>query len=152
MKFSKILMSLVFVFVVFSCSKNSDPAPSSSLETASISFSGETKIAQVPTAMASSQDSYAQMTAGYVTSINAITGYLTYFTPPAGATKSSTAITASNGRVSSTQKDYLVYTWSDATYGSIAYQVSLESDKYVFELFFKGKNKSSWLRYVYAER
>ena len=91
------------------------------------------------------------MATGYVEGVNAITSYLSYFTPPAGAVKSSTSITASNARVASTQKEYLVYIWTDANNGSVAYQVSEESDKYVFELFFKAKSGSNWLRYLYAE-
>jgi len=152
MKMTRILLLLVLSAAIFSCSKDDDPTPaSSSLETAALSLSSESKVISPPSAMAASNDTYAQMATGYVSTVNGLTNYLAYFKPPSGAVKSSAAITAANGRVASTQKTYLVYTWTDPTYGSFAYQVSEETDKYVFEIFLKQKTGGSWLRYVYAE-
>lgn len=152
MKITRILLFSILTAVAFSCSEDDDAKSSSSdLEKASLSFAGDAKVIAPPSAMASSEDTYAMMANSYITQANLMTNYLSYFTPPSGATKSSTAITASNGRVAAAQTEYLVYTWSDPNYGSIAYQISQESDKWVFEIFFKGKGQSSWLRYVYAE-
>jgi hypothetical protein len=138
--------------MAFSCSEDDDATSSdATLEKASLSFAGETKAITPPAAMASSQDEHAMIANGYIASANAMTSVLSYFTPPSGATRSSTKITAANGREAATATEYLVYTWSDPNVGSIAYQISSESDKWVFEIFYKAKDASSWLAYVYAE-
>ncbi len=152
MKQFRLLLFLALSVVIFSCSKDEDPTPaSSSLETATLSLSANATVVSAPAAMRASTDDYAVMASGYVQSVNGMTNYLSMFTVPAGAVKTSAGITASNARVASTQKEYLVYTWSDANNGTVAYQISEESGKYVFELFFKAKSASSWLRYLYAE-
>jgi len=147
-----VLFSALFA-MAFSCSEDDDAtAPDKGLEQASLSFAGDTKAAITPPAgMASSQDEHATMANGYIASVNAMTDVLSFFTPPSGAVKSSAKITASNGRVAATDTDYLVYTWAGANGGSVAYQISSESDKWVFEVFYKTKDASEWTAYVYAE-
>jgi hypothetical protein len=152
-KINKILLMIAFSAVLFSCSKDDDPAPAKSLEDVSLSLaaSGSTAPVEAPAAMAKSTDDHAMIANSYVTSVNAITGYMSYFKAPQGSVKSSTRITAKNGRVAATKTDYLVYTWTDAQNNiSVAYQVSEQSGKYVFEIFTKTGNKD-WLLYVYAE-
>jgi hypothetical protein len=150
-KMNKVLLLIAFSAIVFSCSKDEDPAPAKSLEdvTLSLAASGTAKPVEAPAAMSSSSDPNAQQASSYLTQVNQITSYLSYFTPPQGSVKSSTRITAANGRVAATQTEYLVYTWSDGDY-SVAYQISEQSGKYVFEIFTKIGTKD-WLLYLYAE-
>ena len=70
--------------------------------------------------------------------------------PPAGATHTNEIITPANGRTAATRA--VVYKWSDDRQGiSIAYQIQDVSDKYIFELFYKGADDAGWYRYLYAE-
>jgi hypothetical protein len=116
-------------------------------------MSGSSSVITTPSAMANSNDTYAMEANGYVAMANAMSGYVQYFKPPQGAVKSSTPITVANGRVAATQTEYLVYTWTDPQGSgvSVAYQVSEQSDKYVFEAFIKFAQEDEWMRYVYVE-
>lgn len=147
-----VLFSALFA-MAFSCSEDDDAtSPDTGLNQASLSFASDKDGAITPpSGLASSQDEHAIIANGYIASVNSMTNALALFTPPSGAVKSSAKITAANGRVAATDTDYLVYTWSDATHGSVAYQVSSESDKWVFETFIKPDHSSSWLAYAYAE-
>jgi hypothetical protein len=152
-KINKILLMIAFSAVVFSCSKDDDPTPAKSLEDVKLSLTteGSAKPVEAPAAMAASSNQYAMQATGYVTSVNQITAYLSYFEAPATAVKSNTRITAKNGRVAATKTDYLVYTWTDANYDiSVAYQISEQNGKYVFEIFTK-TGSTDWLLYLYAE-
>jgi hypothetical protein len=148
MKITRILSLIAVMAVAFSCSKDDDAKPS--LEEAAKSASQQNLI-QVPTAMQNSQDPNAIEVASYVSMANLNFALLQV---PAGATKSSTKITAANGRTRSSQETYLVYTWTDAQQGiSVAYQVSESSDSYIFELFYKDSSRSDeWYRYLYGEQ
>ena len=149
----KLLLLIAFSVVAFSCSKDDDATPEKSLEDVTMSLSGSSSIVTPPTAMASSDNTYAMQASGYVSLANAMSGYLQYFKPPQGAVKSSTAITTANGRAAAAQTEYLVYTWTDSQGSglSLAYQVSEQSGKYVFEIFIKFDQGDDWMRYVYAE-
>ncbi|WKN43333.1 hypothetical protein [Tunicatimonas pelagia] len=99
--------------------------------------------------MTSSNDTYAQRAVGYVKLVNQIGSYFNYFQPPTGATRSSQPITVANGRIEATQKQYLTYTWTDQQ-TTIAYQISEEGDKYVWEIFLK-QGEGDFQRFIYAE-
>ncbi|MCD9018420.1 hypothetical protein [Parachryseolinea silvisoli] len=152
-KINKFLLLVAFSAAAFSCSKDDDATPEKSLEDVAFSMSGSSSVVTPPSAMASSDDTYAIQATSYVNMANAMSGYLQYFKPPQGSVKSSTPITVANGRVAATQTEYLVYTWTDSQGSgmSIAYQVSEQSDKYVFEIFIKYSQDEDWTRYVYAE-
>lgn len=149
MKISKHLSLVAIFLVVLSCSKKEDPQP---LQKAALSFANATPITP-PSAMAASSDPNAQSATTWVGIANAMSGYTALFNAPAGSVSSSTPIIASNigARSAATQQTYLVYTWSDPTYGSIAYQISEVGDKYTFEMFYKNTGSAIWLRLIYAE-
>lgn len=144
-----LIFSLSFLFAA--CSKKDDAQPS--LSSASLSLSkGQT--VTVPTGLSTSSDAHAQEAYSFAMSINAISTLTSAFTAPAGATKSTTPIVGVNvgGRVTATQQNYLVYTWTDPSSGeSIAYQVSETPDSYTFELFYKQAGTTIWVRYIDAE-
>jgi hypothetical protein len=147
MKITKALL-LSAAIIASACSDDDDKK--SSLETAKLSLAASQKVIEAPAAMQNSENEYAQMANGWVQLANGMTQYFTYLEFPEGAAKSTTRITPSNARVKATG-DVLVYTWSDEQSGySIAYQVSEESDKYVWEIFLK-EGGSDWLKYFHAE-
>jgi hypothetical protein len=149
MKISKHLSLATIFLLVLSCSKKEDPQP---LQKAALSFANATPITP-PSAMASSSDPNAQSATAWVGIANGMSGWTALFNAPAGSATSSTPIIASNigARSAATQQTYLVYTWSDPTYGSISYQISEVGDKYTFEMFYKQVGSVSWLRLIYAE-
>ncbi len=151
MKSSKILV-LVFgsVLVMASCSKKSDPQPS--LSSASLSLS-TAQVVTFPASLSTSTDAHAQEAYSFVESVNAIGSFTGAFTVPSGATKTSTPIVGINvaGRIAATQQNYLVYIWTDPnSASSVAYQVSETADSYTFELFYKDAGTTAWVRYLYA--
>src|SRR5688572_28150423 len=114
MKSSKLLLLSAALFICFSCSKEDDPKPSN-LEETSLSFSSDAQVISPPSGMLSSDDPQAQMAASWIQQANLMSTYLQYIdNKPEGATKSSTRITASNGR-SKDSGDFVAYTWSDAS-------------------------------------
>lgn len=147
-----IIRTLPFVAIVFACSSKKDPAPS--LEQAKLSVAASQPIIP-PTALTNSNDPKAQKANSFIAMANGLSQYTALFsTIPVGATKTTTPIVAVNSgaRVASTQQDYLVYVWSDPSYGSIGYQLADLGDKYTFELFFKQTSTGAvWVRYLYAE-
>jgi hypothetical protein len=147
MKLSKILSMMVLVAIAAACSKDDEPEPN--VEDAALSFSQNSPIIEVPQSLVTNEDSYAQMAAGWISMANGMTANLAMFTPPAGAQKSTDLITPVNGRVSASSG--VVYSWSDGQGNHVAYQVRDESDKYVFELFYKGVDDAGWYRYLYAQ-
>ncbi|HYC84105.1 MAG TPA: hypothetical protein VEB86_02740 [Chryseosolibacter sp.] len=148
MKITRLLLMALAVFA-FSCS---DDEPEPSLESAELSLTGSAQLVVAPAALTTSSDPYAQMAAGWIESINAISQYTLMFETPAGATKSTTKITATNGRPAGTTGEYLVYTWSDQQSGySVAYQISQTSDHFTWEIFFKTSTSADWLKYIHAE-
>ena len=146
MKISKIISLIALMAIGASCSKD-DPEPK--VEEASISLSQNSQVLQVPEALLSNEDPHAQMVAGWVGIANGLSANLALFKPPAGATKSNDIILPVNGRATSTSG--VVYIWSDPAYGSVAYQILDGSDKYIFELFYKGNTDAGWYRYLYAQ-
>jgi hypothetical protein len=148
MKFLKIPALIMMALIVLSCSKDKDPEPA--VEQAKISFSGETQLIEVPAALSASQDIHAQMASQWVAVANGMGANLALFTPPSNATKSTDLITPINGRVAKGNA-VAVYIWTDANYGSVAYQVQDVGTKYTFELFYKGNDDAGWYRYLYAE-
>jgi hypothetical protein len=148
MKLKRILSLIFGMAVAISCSKDDDAEPS--LEKVTLSLSADSQVIEVPTAMQTSEDPYAAQAVAWVSMANAFSGNLALFTPPSGATKSSDIITPVNGRVASTGKA-VVYIWTDQQYGSVAYQIRDATDKYTFELFYKGNSDTGWYRYLYAE-
>jgi len=149
MKMTKFLLLAVALFA-FACSDD-DKDTSSSLESQTLSLSSNTQVLTAPSAMQSSNDDHAQMAVGYITMANAMSTYLGYIKAPEGSVKSTTAITAANGRVAA-EGDVVVYTWSDANSDlKVAYQISETSDSYAFDVFFMFSGQSSWLKYFHAE-
>lgn len=147
MKFNRLLLIVALTAIGFSCSKENDPEPN--VEEAKLSFTANAKVVEAPAALLTNDDPYAQMAAGWIEMANGLSGQLAMFTPPTGAVKSTTAITPENGRTAATS--VVVWTWSDPTYGSVAYQISDNGDKYTFELFYKSTTDTGWYRYLYAE-
>jgi hypothetical protein len=146
----KITKALLLSAAVFAAACSDDDDKKSSLETAKLSFSENQTVIEAPAGLQNSEDTYAQIANSYIQMANGLTSYMGYMQAPQGAVKSKTRITAANGRTKETG-DVLVYTWSDAQQGiSIAYQISEESDKYVFEIFLK-ETGTDWLKYFHAE-
>lgn len=154
---NKLVPLALGIIVLSGCSKEEDavapvtPGLTSNLEEVSLSFAEapDEEVVSVPESMAASDDPYAQSAVAYVTMVNQIESYLTYFQPPADAKKSAQPIVSENGRTASSEKQYLVYTWSQQDV-TIAYQLSEEKDTYVWEIFWKQGN-GNFKRYVYAE-
>lgn len=147
-KISKILSLIALMAVAISCSNDDEPEPNN-LDNAALSLAESTQILEVPEAMLQSDDPYAQQVAGMISMANGMGSSLALFTPPAGATHTNDIITPVNGRTAATRA--VVYKWSDPQYGSVAYQIQDVSDKYIFELFYKGADDAGWYRYLYAE-
>jgi hypothetical protein len=149
MKMTKFLL-LAVAFFAFSCSSDDEEA-SSSLEKQTLSLTESNTVVVAPAAMQTSEDTYAQQAVGYIQMVNQMSSYLAYMKVPDGAAKTSTRITAANGRVDATG-DVVVYTWSDAQSGySVAYQISETSDSYAFEIFITQPGQTGWLKYFHAE-
>jgi hypothetical protein len=150
-KMKKVLLMIAFSAVVFSCSKDEDPAPARDLKDVRLSLvaSGSADPVELPVAMYSSTDVNVQTAIGYVAQFNDITQHLSYFTPPVNAEESNTIIVAPHGSPATSPTAYLAYTWSDVEY-SIAYQLSQRTNRYVFEIF-KEKGGMTWGLYLYAE-
>lgn len=147
MKISRILSMAALLAIAVSCSKDDDAEPK--IEDAALSFSQNSPVLEVPQALVTNDDPYAQMASGWISMANGMSANLALFTPPAGAARSTDLITPVNGRVSSSSG--VVYTWSDPQYGSVAYQIRDEGDYYAFELFYKGLDDAGWYRYLYAQ-
>lgn len=147
MKITKLLLLAVAIFA-FSCSKDEEKP---SLEKKAISLAEGDQVIAAPAALLSSDDPQAQLAAAWIMQANAMSSYLHYFNMPAGAQKSEAPITASNGRVKDAG-DHVTYIWNDAQSGqSVAFQVSEESDRYVFEIFLKLEAGADFLKYFHAE-
>ncbi|HEX7015072.1 MAG TPA: hypothetical protein VF191_06130 [Cyclobacteriaceae bacterium] len=144
MKTTKLLLLAAAIFA-FSCSKDEEP----SLEKRAISLAEGDQVITAPTALLTSDDPYAQTAAGWIMQANAMSSYLQFFNMPPGAQKSEARITASNGRVKDAG-DYVTYLWTDEQTGqTVAFQVSEETDRYVFEIFLK--TGDDFLKYFHAE-
>jgi hypothetical protein len=146
MKLSKILF--VFLMAAVACSKKDDSAPA--LQNAKVT----TTTVQAPAGLttAANTNVYAQQAADYIALANGMTSYTSYFKVPAsGATKSSTVITASNGRVAATASTTETYIWSDPQYGSVAFQITDLGASYRWEYFYKATGAKDWLKYLHAE-
>lgn len=146
MKTTKLLLLAAAIFA-FSCSKDEEP----SLEQKAISLAEGDQVIVAPPALLSSDDPQAQLAASWIMQANAMSSYLQYFNMPAGAQKSEAKITASNGRVKGAG-DHVTYVWEDENSGqSVAFQISEESDQYVFEIFLKLEAGADFLKYFHAE-
>lgn len=146
MKITKLLL-LAAAISAFSCSRDEEP----SLEKKAISLAEGNQVITAPPALLESEDEQAQLAASWIMMANSMTSYLYYFDMPAGAQKSEARITASNGRVKDAG-DHVTYVWTDEQSGqSVAYQVSEESDRYVFEIFLKLEPSADFLKYFHAE-
>src|SRR5690606_36297511 len=146
MKPSKLWLRAAAIFA-FSCSKDEEP----SLEKRAISLAESDQVIPAPSALLTSDDPYAQMAAGWIMQANAMSSYLYFLEMPSGAQKSEARITASNGRVKDAG-DHVTYIWTDQQSGySVAFQVSEETDSYVFEIFLKIEAGTEFLKYFHAE-
>lgn len=139
------LLSVVFALAM-ACSKN-DPAPVA-LQNTKVTTTTITP----PTVLTSSTDVHAQAVVEYINSANSLTQWTSYFgTTPAGATKSSTTIKASNGRVNNALGTTVTYTWTDTQSGNmVAYQVTDDGISYTWEFFYKTSGSNDWLKYLDA--
>ncbi|HEV8514842.1 MAG TPA: hypothetical protein VGQ59_16270 [Cyclobacteriaceae bacterium] len=146
MKLSKFL--IIFLVAAVACSKKEDSAPS--LQNAKVT----TTTVQVPSGLttAANTNTHAQEVVSYITIANGMTDYTSLFAvPTSGATKSSTVITASNGRVAAVTSTTETYIWSDPQYGSVAFQITDEGTSYRWEYFYKATGAKDWLKYLNAE-
>lgn len=144
----KNLFLLLVLAVVTACSDD-DPAPND-LENIELSFKGETEVITLPQGLINSSNPYAQTAYTYASSTNLVSAYFAFMNFPGNAEKTTNRIIPSNARVSNTGS-YLIYTWSDSQFGSIAYQLGDLEDSYSFEVFFKELGEDAWTRYFYAE-
>ncbi len=150
------LLILIFgtSLMVGACSKEDEgevKPEGTDLEEVSLSLAEESvnNAIEVPQGMSSSDNEYAQMAVGYVNMVNTVGSYFTYFKPPAGAEQSNQPISPSNARMGAANKEYLVYKWTHQDI-TVAYQLSDEGDKYVWEIFWK-QGDEGFKKYVYAE-
>jgi hypothetical protein len=142
----KLLLFVVALFA-FSCSKDEDPAPT--LETVTLSLAQDQGIT-APPAMATSSNQYAQEAYGYIEMANLFENYSDLFKIPDGATKLTTKITATNGRINNTG-DYVTYEWTDTGSGyKFALQISEQSDQYTWEIFVKTGDQTNYLKFIEA--
>jgi len=148
MKATKLVLLLAIALITFSC--GDDEPVKSELEEIRLSLADKTEIIKLPTGLITSTNPYAQEAYSYAASANMMTSYFSFLSFPDGASKTKNPIVPANARTSDAG-DYLVYTWSDASVGSIAYQLGDLGDSYSFEIFFKEPGSSDWLRYFYAE-
>jgi len=149
MKTTKITLFIAVIFFAASCKKD-EVKPTSSLDNVSLSLASQGEVITPPTGLSNSTDSHAEMAAGWIESINQMTSYTDYMKPPAGTAKSSTKITAKNGRVA-TAGDSETWIWDDGQGNSVGYQVSETTDSYQFDVFVKLAGTSDWLKYFHAE-
>lgn len=137
-----ILLAFIAIGLITACSKDEEAKPEQELKEASFGFDAEDPPIEVPTALETSDNEQAQQIATYLNSINSITTYTSYFNAPDDAEVSNTPINTgtSGGRMSATQENVVVYTWTytqgdeSVTY---AYQVSEDNQFYYFEYFIK---------------
>jgi hypothetical protein len=148
MRFLRSATLIALMAVSFSCSDD-DKEPQPNIEDAALSLAESSEVLEVPEALLTSDDPNAQLAASWIEMANGLSANLAMFTPPANAARSTDLITPVNGRVASNSG--VVYTWSDPSYGSVAYQITDASDKYTFELFYKGLDDTGYYRYLYAE-
>lgn len=138
-------LSMVFV-VAMACSKSDSPP---ALENAKVT----TTTVQVPSGLttAASTNTYAANVNELISYVNTMTNWSNMFVVPTGATKTSSTIKASNGRVSSTSSSSVTYTWTDKQMGySVALQITDDGTSYLWEYFIKLTPTSDWLKYVDA--
>lgn len=100
---------------------------------------------------AAKTDTHAQEVVTYLATASGMTDYTSLFVVPNGATKSSTAITAVNGRVAAVASTTETYIWSDPQAGSVAFQITDEGASYKWEYFYKATGSKDWLKYLNAE-
>ncbi|HEY9490287.1 MAG TPA: hypothetical protein VIQ51_18250 [Chryseosolibacter sp.] len=148
MKITKILSLMALMAIAISCSKDDDD-PQPNVENIELSFSGDTQILEVPQGLLQSEDLKAQEVTAWVSLANGLSSNLAFFNPGAGATKSTELITPANGRTSASKG--VVYYWHHDAYGSVAYQIRDEEDKYIFEFLLKRVGETDWFRMIYAE-
>lgn len=152
MKFNKLLiLGLAFAVSFSSCKDDDESTPAQSLENAKLSFSASDTPIELPQALVSSTDTYAQQVVSYVTSINGMTTQLSQFDQiPSGATKSTTPIgrKSKSGRI---EGDYIVYTWSDGQGYTAAYQISETTSTYVWEFFVQYSPDTEFIKVLRAE-
>lgn len=146
MKIKQFLLLGIALFAV-SCSKD-DPEPVLDKDSVTLSLAEEATVIEPPAAMAASDNQYAQEAVGYIQLVNGIAEYLNFIELiPNNAEKSTTKITASNGRVKAPGQ-VVTYTWTDVQSGySVAYQIGETSDSYTFEFFFKFQGEAEWTKY-----
>lgn len=149
MKTTKFALFLAVIFFAASCKKD-EVKPTSTLDNASLSLASQSQVVTPPTGLSNSTDEHAEMAAGWIQSINTISSYSDYMKPPPGAAKSSTKITAKNGRVA-TAGDFETWTWTDSQGNSIGYQISETTDSYVFDVFLKVSGQADWYKFLHAE-
>jgi hypothetical protein len=145
MKISKLI--LISLMAAVACSKNESTAPS--LQNAKVT----TTTVQTPAGLttAANTNAHAQEVVSYIAIANGISSYSSNFAVPAsGATKSSTVIKASNGRVAATVATE-TYTWTDPQAGSVGLQITDEGSSYRWEYFYKSAGSTNWLKYLNAE-
>ena len=144
----------IFIFlaiITMSCSKkDNEPQPDQSLEDAARNFSQNTVQIQEPEGLKNSSDTYAQLANSYIQTANSLSNYSALFQIPSGATKTSTPIVASGGRVAKTNTEYLIYQWESQGTG-VAYQIHADGNKYIYEYFIKTTAQDGWQKYLYAE-
>ena len=142
-------MLLSAAVVASACSDDDgDDNKKSNLESVKFGLANETKLIEPTESLQNSENEVAIMANSWIAVANGLLQYTSYLQAPSNATKSKNRITASNGRTN-TNGEVLVYTWSDQSL-TYAYQVSEESDRYVFEIFLK-ENGGDWFKYTEAE-
>ncbi|HYF66504.1 MAG TPA: hypothetical protein VD884_00145 [Ohtaekwangia sp.] len=148
MKLTKVFLIGLAIFAAACSSDDDDAKPNLGKKKLSLL---EAEPITPPSALANSENPHAQAIVQLIAETNIMSMYAPLFETPAGATKSSSKITASNGRVNDTG-DFETYIWEDEDSGqSVAYQVSEESKSYVFEIFMKFDNDSEWIKLMDVE-
>src|SRR5690606_38914961 len=104
MNLTKVFLIGLAIFAA-SCSSDDDAEPK--IGKKKLSFLEADPITP-PSSLMNSDNVHAQTAAGWISSANIMSAYAGFFETPAGATKSSTRITASNGRVNATG-DFVTY-------------------------------------------
>ncbi len=136
--FLKFALFSFIALILLACSKEDEMAPEDEEPVVAFAFDAQNPPIEVPSSLQSSSNENAIAINGILANANILSSYGAYFDVPEGAEFSTTPINTSNSRVAGTS-NVKIYTWSysdaNGTY-KMAYQISEDTNDYIFEIFF----------------
>lgn len=139
---------LLIVSLITACGDDdNDVAPEPTLEEASLAFDTQNPPIEIPAGFQNPSDKNANLIVSQLTVVNALsTSFVSFFEAPEGATKSTTPIGRTSGRVAATQNEVVVYTYTSTVTDpntnqtittTLAYQITDLGTDFLFEFFFQ---------------